>query len=126
MVPGGCFLQAAAPSQVPSVPQVDTAVATHSARGSTTPSPVGAHMPGVVPAEQLRQAPWQDSLQQTPSVQNPLPQSRAVAQGCPIPFFPQLPRASQIAGAVQSSLTAQVAVQAPFRHRKGSQGTSSL
>jgi hypothetical protein len=54
---------------------------------------------------QLTQAPWQATLQQIPSVQNPKAHSLPAMQAAPGGFGPQLPRTQVIPGAQSPSVT---------------------
>jgi hypothetical protein len=74
--------QAPAPSQKPSLPQVEAAVAVQSLRG-LVPGAAGVHCPTVPTAAQVWQVPPQALLQQTPSTQKPLPQSPAATHAVP-------------------------------------------
>jgi hypothetical protein len=75
--------QAPAPSQVPSLPQVEAAVVGQSLRGSD-PRSAGTHLPKFVVAPQVMHVPVQALSQQTPSTQKPLSQSSAAAQVVPL------------------------------------------
>lgn len=90
------------------------------ARGSITPAAIGWQVPGADASAQLRQAPWQASAQQTPSTQNPLPHSLALAQVCPFDLGPQVPL-TQLWPLTQSASVWQWLTQAPSVHWKGSQ-----
>jgi hypothetical protein len=68
--------QAPAPSQVPSLPQVEGAEAEQSLCGSL-PRSAGTHWPSVVVPPQVMHVPVQALSQQTPSTQKPLWQSSA-------------------------------------------------
>ena len=71
---------------LPSVPQVDSVVVTHTARGSALPSIAGPQTPSVPPvfaAEHAWQALSHAASQHTPSMQNPLWQSAPVAHAAP-------------------------------------------
>jgi hypothetical protein len=70
-VPGAYLLQPPAPSQRPLVPQEAAPWSWQTPRLSTTPCVSGVHVPRDEASEQLRQAPSQAVLQQTPSVQKP-------------------------------------------------------
>ncbi len=78
--------QLPAPSQNPSVPQVDGGAAAHSLSGSI-PARMGPQSPSAplpfFAAEHARQRPVQALEQHTPSTQEPLPQSAPVMQGLP-------------------------------------------
>jgi hypothetical protein len=74
-VPVGCLRQAPCPSQVPSRPQVDAAVATQAPESSATPLGTNEQMPGAFGALQVLHVSPQALLQQTPSTQKPLWQS---------------------------------------------------
>jgi hypothetical protein len=83
--PAGYFSQAPAPSQVPSVPQLDLPVSVQPCRGFV-PRSAGIQLPAVPSPLQETQAPVQAVSQQTPSTQKPdLHAAVAVAvQGWPL------------------------------------------
>jgi hypothetical protein len=81
-VPATCLRQAPAPSQKPSLPQVDGSLAEHSARGSV-PASAALHVPRLFVAPQVWQLPLQAVSQQTPSTQKPLAQSPVTAHAVP-------------------------------------------
>jgi hypothetical protein len=67
-VPATHLRQAPAPSQVPSVPQLEAAEAVHSLRG-LVPGSENLHVPTLFVALQVWQVPLQAVSQQTPSTQ---------------------------------------------------------
>jgi hypothetical protein len=110
---------APAPSQVPSVPQVDAAVAVHwVATTGAVPAGTGAQVPTLPISAHDWQVPVHAELQQTFCTQKPEPQSAAAAQVAPIGFFPQLPLV-QTFGATQSAFEVQVVLQAAVPHMNG-------
>jgi hypothetical protein len=82
VVPARYLRQAPAPSQKPSVPQVEAGEAEQSLRG-LVPGSANAHVPRLFVAAQVWQVPVQAVSQQTPSTQWPLVQSPAPAQAVP-------------------------------------------
>jgi hypothetical protein len=76
----------------------------------------GVHVPRVAASEQLRHAPPQASLQQTPSTQKPDPQSDAFVQTPPSCLGPQLWLTHAIP-AVQSASESQDGLQAADTQR---------
>ena len=82
-VPATHLRQAPAPSQVPSVPQLEAALAVHSLRG-LVPGSENLHVPTLFVALQVWQVPLQAVSQQTPSAQWPLPQSVSSSHTVPI------------------------------------------
>ncbi len=60
-------------------------------RGSTTPWSLGQHVPSRPTWLHELHAPWQATLQQTPSAQNPDAQSAFFVQNAARGFGPQLP-----------------------------------
>jgi len=81
-VPAIHLRQAPAPSQVPSLPQLEAAEAGHSLCG-LVPGSANLHVPMLFVALQVWQVLLQAVLQQTPSTQNPLPQSVFAAHDVP-------------------------------------------
>jgi hypothetical protein len=81
-VPAIHLRQAPAPSQLPSVPQLEAAEAVHSLRG-LVPGSANLHVPTLFVALQVEQVPLQAVSQQTPSTQWPLPQSLASSHTVP-------------------------------------------
>ena len=76
-----------APSQKPSLPQVEAApVASHSRRGSV-PGSAAMHVPTLFDCAQVWQVPPQAVLQQTPSTQKPLAHSPLPTQAVPLVSF---------------------------------------
>jgi hypothetical protein len=82
-MPAGYFSQLPAPSQVPSVPQLDAPVSWHLPRG-LVPRSAGMQLPIVPWPAQVRQSPVQALSQQTPSTQKPDLQSCAAVQASPL------------------------------------------
>jgi hypothetical protein len=122
-VPAGYLRQPPAPSQVPSVAQLEGGCGRHPPRVSAPPAAIGLQRPGCVPAEQVRQAPSQASSQQTPSLQMPLAHWLAPPHGWPRPLGPQLPPVQAGASPLQSAALPQLPVQAPLLHWNGAQLT---
>jgi hypothetical protein len=89
-VPGAYLLQPPAPSQRPLVPHEAAPWSVHTPRLSTAPCVSGVHVPRDDASAQLRQAPAQAVLQQTPSVQKPDAQSVPFVQVPPGSLRPQL------------------------------------
>jgi hypothetical protein len=81
-LPAAYLRQPPAPSQKPSVPQVEAGEAEQSLRG-LVPGSANAHVPRLFVAAQVWQVPVQAVSQQTPSTQWPLVQSPAPAQAVP-------------------------------------------
>ena len=98
---------APAPSQKPSVPQLDTADAEQSLRGFD-PGSANAHVPRLLGAAQVWQVPPHAVLQQTPSTQNPLMQSPPTAQAVPLFSCGTQWPAAQWLPAVQSAFDPQL------------------
>ncbi len=122
-VPATCLRQPPMPSQAPSSPQVEAAAARHwLAVSGGDPAPIGEQVPTLVGKAHDRQVPVQAELQQTFWAQNVELHSAFCAHEAPIGFLPQLLAASQLLGARQSALLAQVVLQAPVPQRNGSQG----
>jgi hypothetical protein len=121
---------APAPSQVPSFEQspADAALATQRPFGSEPPAATGRHKPTLPGTLQLRHRPvapgasLQAELQQTPSVQNPLPHWLPALHAAPAGLRPHDPVASQVLGATQSASLAHEVRQAPAAHMNGKQG----
>jgi hypothetical protein len=109
------FRQAPAPSQRPSVPQVEAGWAMQVPRGSAAPAGADMQTPSDDGSAQLRQAPLQAFSQQTPSTQKPLRHSSGPLQVCPSFFLPQLP-AWHTLPSEQSASLAQNAMHAPALH----------
>ena len=74
------------PSQTPSLPHVDCAVAEHMPRG-LVPLPAGVHVPMLPTCAQVLQAPVQAVLQHTPSTQLPLAHTLPVVHAVPFVSF---------------------------------------
>jgi hypothetical protein len=91
IVPTLYFEQPPAPSQRPFVPQVGAFMSTQTPRGSTLSAAIIVHLPGADASAQLRQAPVQSVLQQTPSTQWLDAHSPAAAQLWPSAFGPHEP-----------------------------------
>jgi hypothetical protein len=89
-VPVAYFAQPPAPSQRPFVPQVAAPWSLQTLRLSRVFAARGVHVPGAEVSAQLRHAPPQASLQQTPSTQNPDAQSVACVHAPPFVRLPQL------------------------------------
>jgi hypothetical protein len=85
--PATYFSQAPAPSQKPSLPQLDAPSSVQSLRGSVLTS-AGMQVPTFPDAAQVSQIPVQALLQQTPSAQYVEAQSVFALQGCPICTVP--------------------------------------
>jgi hypothetical protein len=79
--------------------------------GSAAPLSTGQQSPARPTRLQLTHGPWQATLQQTPSVQNPDAQSPSLLQTAPEGFGPQLPLTQTTPGA-QSPFDLQVTTQA--------------
>jgi hypothetical protein len=89
-VPVANFAQPPAPSHRPFVPQLAAPWSLQTLRLSRVFAARGVHVPGAEVSAQLRQAPPQASLQQTPSTQNPEAQSVACVHSPPFVRLPQL------------------------------------
>jgi hypothetical protein len=85
-------------------------------RVSVAPAGRLVQVPLFVASAQLRQAPWQDSLQQTPSTQKFEAHSEGAAQVWPFCLGPQLP-ATQVWPAWQSPSDLHGDLQAPSPQR---------
>jgi len=109
-VPATCLRQAPAPSQKPSSPHVDGALAEHSARGSV-PASAALHVPRLFVAAQVWQLPVQAVLQQTPSTQKPLAQSPVTVHAVPLISCGTQAPAAQRYPAAQSAFEPQVVAQ---------------
>jgi len=114
-VPVGYLWQPPAPSQVPSVPQLGAPLSAQMACGSGAAAGLDAQVPSEVDSAQLRQAPVQAELQQTPSTQKLEAHSLPAEQGCPFDLGPQLPL-TQLWPLTQSLSVAQWLMQAPPVH----------
>jgi hypothetical protein len=105
-----------APSHAPSSPQLVRAVATQRAWGSDPPKGTGLHVPTEPVTLQLWQVPVvaleQSLLQQTPSVQWPLPHSASAVQAAALDFRPH-ELLMQVLGLTQSLFALQVLRQVP-------------
>ena len=114
--------QAPAPSQVPSLPQVDAAAIVHcDATSGAEPAAIGVHVPMLVEIEHDMHVPAHAVLQQTLLTQNPDAQSAPMpdGQGPPTGILPQL-MATQVLPDTQSAAeVVQVVLQAPVPHRYG-------
>jgi len=106
MVPAAYRRQPPAPSQVPSVPQVEARLSAHWFSGSP-PTGTNVHVPGVPASAHDRQVPVQLELQQTPCWQRPDAHSVPPAHVVPSGFFVHCP-ALQMLGAMQSASVEQV------------------
>ena len=84
-VPAGCSAQAPLPSQVPSVPQVEAAMARHSAFGSAPPSGMAVQAPSASLTAHEVQMGQLALPQQTPSTQWPLTHCEPSSQILPLP-----------------------------------------
>jgi hypothetical protein len=115
-VPTSYFRHPAAPSQVPSVMQLDAPLSMQMWRGSAAFAGVGLHVPIDEGRAQLRQAPAHASSQQRPSTQKVLTHSVPAVQGCPLGLGPQLPF-WQTFGATQSMSPLHLAMHAPSVQR---------
>jgi hypothetical protein len=87
-VPLGYRRQWPWPSHVPSSPQVEAPAAVHVPGGAATPFAMNVQMPGALWSLHVLQVSWQGLLQQMPSTQKPLWQSRLQPQGCPFTWCP--------------------------------------
>jgi hypothetical protein len=114
-VPGAYFAQPPAPSQRPLVPHVPTPWSVQTLRLSSVLAAMGVQVPLADASAQLRHAPPQASLQQTPSTQNPDAQSAAAVQLLPFVCLPQLWFWQAMPGA-QSAFALHVMLQAPAAH----------
>jgi len=114
-VPLTCLRHPPAPSQVPSVPQVDAPVVGHcDATSGGLPAAIGEQVPTLPVSEHDVQVPVQAVLQQTLLTQNPDAQSvpRPDGHEPPIGILPQL-MATQVLPIVQSAaLVVQVVLHA--------------
>ena len=119
-VPAWYLLQPPAPSHRPSVPHDDAPWSLHILRASEVPAGIDVHVPADPASAQLRHAPPQAWLQQTPSTQNPDAHSDACEQAPPFCFGPQLFFTQAIPGA-QSAFVLHFVLQAPCEHPKGEQ-----
>ena len=110
------------PSQAPVWPQLVGPPSLQTPRGSGLPASMGQHVPRRPVWLHDRQAPWQATAQQTPSVQKPDSQSSFFAQLMPFIFKPQLPFVQSWPGA-QSALVTHVDAQScvVVSHVKGTQ-----
>jgi hypothetical protein len=89
----------------------------HVSRGSAAPLAAIVHFPTEPASAQLRHAPVQGVLQQTPSTQLPFWQSALAAHFCPSTFAPQLPVATtQAIPSAQSASVVHLELHAPFAH----------
>jgi hypothetical protein len=110
-VPAAYSWQAPLPSQNPVVPQVAAAWGTHWLAGSVPPAATAVQVPALPVSAQDMHVDAQVVEQQTPCAQIPVLHSVAVAQAAPVDFSPHDPP-RQTAGAAQSALEMQVALQA--------------
>ena len=104
-VPLMCLRHAPAPLQVPSLPQVDAAAATHcDATSGAVPAGIGEHVPTLPASEHDRHVPVQALLQQTLFTQKFDAQSEFMPDGQapPIGILPQL-MATQVLPEMQSA-----------------------
>jgi len=115
-VPVTYLLQPPAPSQRPLVPHVAAPWSVQTPRLSTTPCVSGVHVPRDDASAQLRQAPPQAVLQQTPSVQKPDAQSVPFVHVPPGFLRPQL-WLTHAMPAVQSASVAHVGLHVPDTQR---------
>lgn len=90
LVPFAYSWQLPEPSHLPFSPQAAALTSLHMARGSAAPAGIVVHLPSELDKEQLRQAPVQAELQQTPSTHWFDLHSLALPQGCPFCLRPQL------------------------------------
>jgi hypothetical protein len=117
-VPIAYFRQTPVPSHLPSVPHVAAVASLHVSRGSAAPLAAIVHLPTEPASAQLRHAPAQAVLQQTPSMQFPFWHSVLLAHFCPSSFGPQLPIATtQAMPSAQSAFVVHLELHAPFAHR---------
>ena len=105
-VPLAYSRQPPAPSQVPSVPQLDAPLSAHWLKGSV-PTAAKVQVPAVPESAHDRQVPVQLELQQTPCWQRPEAHSIPPPHAVPSGFFVHWP-ALQMLGAAQSALAVQV------------------
>jgi hypothetical protein len=119
--PAAYFWQAPLPSHLPLVPQEATPMSVHMRRGSLLPPGVMVQVPGAEARAQLRQAPVQALLQQTPSTQKPERHSPAPPQVWPGSLGPQLPF-TQARPVSQSALVVQRELHAPPTQANGVHG----
>jgi hypothetical protein len=110
-VPETASRQAPAPSQKPSVPQVEVVLGAHCARGSR-PAGTLVQAPALPPIAHDRQFPVQAVAQQTPCAQNPELHSVLAAQLAPRGLLPQLPLL-QVLPPAQSASVVQVVLHCP-------------
>jgi hypothetical protein len=85
-VVGPQLRHAPAPSQEPSLPHVDCAVAEHTLRG-LVPASAGVHVPMLPTCAHVMQLPPQAVLQHTPSTQLPLAHWLAPVHAVPLLSF---------------------------------------
>ena len=85
------FEQPPRPSHLPVWPQVDMPWSWQKPRGSALSASIGQHVPSSCGRLQDTQAPWQATLQQTPSAQKPLAHCALSRQLAPFISLPQLP-----------------------------------
>jgi hypothetical protein len=111
-VPVGYLWQPPAPSQRLFVPQLAAPWSVHTLRLSTVPADSGVQVPFADVSAQLRQAPVQAVLQQTPSTQLPEAQSVGLVHAAPFVCGPQLLLTQAMPGA-QSAFVVQVVLHAP-------------
>lgn len=116
MVPAAYFWQMPVPSHLPLVPQVAGPMSMHRARGSAAPMADTVHLPMLPARLQLRQAPVQAVLQQTPSTHCWLWQSPFTAHFWPSSLGPQLPL-TQATPSAQSALPVHFELHAPLAQR---------
>jgi hypothetical protein len=101
IVSAGYSAQPPKPSQVPFWPHDAAPSFLQTWRGSTTPRSIGQHVPSRPTWLHELQAPWQATLQQTPSAQKPEAQSAFLVQTAARGFGPQLP-ATHLTASAQS------------------------
>jgi hypothetical protein len=120
MVPSAYLRQAPAPSQTPSVPQAEGPWSVQMLLGSLAPGATATHCPAVPASLHEKQLALQALSQHTPSAQKPERHSAGLVteQACPFGFLPH-ELFTQVLGATQSALLAQVLAQAPPLHLKG-------
>jgi hypothetical protein len=121
-VPATYFLQAPAPSHVPSCPHEETGSAEQSLRTSV-PGTAGVHWPRVPTPPQVMHAAVQALSQQTPSTQKPLWQAPAAPQAVPFVSCAAQTPAEQKVPAAQSVSEVQVVAHDVAPHRYGAQET---
>ena len=122
-VPTAYLLQPPAPSQRPFVPHEAAPWSTQTARLSSVPCVSEVHVPFDDVSAQLRHAPPQATLQQTPSVQKPDAQSPAFVHVPPFSFNPQL-WFTHAMPATQSASVVHDGLHAPDTQRNGVQSCS--